>query len=412
MRHRIYDVGCFWFDHYAAPKISTPKTSFASEPMTRLPYRKDMSFFNSVPRTTDGKPLHVCNIKFEELSGELTDGVTTRPVAEISVNKGYCEIDANLLGRIRSVSSSVASRRREAMDNYVEKIHQDMDGNYTITIGSYAEREYLDSDNGNWSTFKLHGLEIIKEKKEETYSGSKTYVKVTHTYKVKVVDESVVPYAQFSCNVPWVKYAENIFRRGDVITVFVPHHKMPLLPSPSVLSVNPKVDQTFIPMMPRQRLQVITDFSKDKIDFKLDSTSALLYCGNESYGKNKNIGEDVFCHYFECVKDPETQELVFVNSDNKAKTICVPVLDNDTGHKRYPVIIDPVKSSMIYRNNIDGFILRSFKTIKLRIDKECPLQPIYIIEKFEFSEVKLKIMKPRPFFILERADTSWVASCD
>lgn len=342
--------------------------------------------------------LRVYDISIEEIDEDLdlAKGLKTKALKEVSFTPALYR---------------VAPKSVPYFDKHLEGAEQDQDGNYVLTVDTYVLHDDVIGDEGLWTVFNLHGLILINIGTNYNANGSKKYIKASQKFKVAVVNHDCVPYMQLVCNARRAKYAESWFKEGDVVTLFVKHHKMPTLPSPPLISIQPKAEQTFIPMLPKQKLQIITDLSQSEVEWRLDGDSALLYRNRLTIGMDfsRRIGTNVVCDYFEYVRDAESQELVFINSrsENRSKTVCVPVLGSCRG--RYPIIFDPVKTCVIYSHNIDGFILRSKSYTPLTIDKECSLMPVYSSEGLDYCETKVKVTKTKPCFILERQGNKWFA---
>lgn len=356
------------------------------------------------PDFTPVKTPQVCSVEFEDLGEDLLDGVTTKTIKEVK------EFSPPIYrGRGFNPSPSFSFGKE------VEDTTQDPDGNHTLKVdGFLSEQDMPRWGQGVWSLFHLNGLSLLDSHFCRVMSGSQKYMKATQTYKVAVTNKDTVPYIQLLCNAKRVKYLGAWFKDGDVITLFVRHHFMPTLPSPPIISIQPRAEQTFVPLLPKQRLQIITDASKADLEFRFGADSALLYEGRQEIDRERasRLGSNVRCDFFECVRPAEQQELVFINGKmlgEKFKTISVPVLSRATKDKRYPVIIDPVRTSVLVANNIDGFILRSNRKIDLRVDQGVGVKPIYSMEKEDYNETKVSITsKQQPFFVLERVNNQWV----
>ena len=352
------------------------------------------------PAKEDENKVRIAEIAFEELEddADLAKGLKTKALKEVSF--------------IPTVYR-VAPKADTYFSKSLDVAEQDEHGNYVLTVDTYCKKDDVIDDDILWTVFNIQGLIMVNITSSKVLNSNHKFFKVSQKIKVAVVNQNCVPYLQLICNARRVKYAESWFREGDVITLFVQHQKMPKVPSPPILSIQPKAEQTFVPMLPKQKLQVITDLSQSELEWRLDGDSALIYHGRQEIGMDfaRRIGTNVVCDFFECVKDTQTQELIFVNSrnENRSKTICVPVIAYGVGNRRYPVIFDPVKTSAIYAHNISGFILRSKSHVPLRIDKDCPLLPIYSMDGRDYCETKVKLTKFQPYFILERQGNQWFA---
>jgi hypothetical protein len=382
-----------------------PKKTYPLIPISPCDVSRQISIIDA--EYEEKKTPRVYEVVFEELDGDLMSGVKTKPLKEVNFTP--------------PIYQGVGSRRRSPQPHFEVSVNdssQDKDGNYIISVGSYVyAKDLKGQDDGAWSIFCLRGLSLLDLQITRFGNGDQKYLKITQVYKLSVEDRTIVPYIQLACNASRVKYLGAWYEEGQVITLFVSHHFMPKVPSPALISIQPKADQTFVPLMPKQKLQIITDISQVSLEFNLKADSAIFHTGMEviTDQRARNLGGNIRCDFFECVKDPETQELVFVNSktENKFRTITVPVVCQTASQRRYPVIIDPIRDCVIHSHNIDGFIMRGYKKFNIQTDKECPLQLVYALERDGYCEIKVKLTKPQPYFRLEKTGNSdWIAKID
>jgi len=369
------------------------------ETFSCLPVEKTSTALSVIEIKPD-KVLRVAEIQIEDIGDDLMADVKTKSFNEISTVSKW------------DSSNSYRSNKAESM-YFDNDINQDKEGNQTIEVDSYL----LESDMprwgaGVWSLFSLHGLSLMDSHICRVLNGSKRYIKVCHTFKVRVNDKDTAPYIQLMCNAQRVKYLSGIFKDGDIITLFVRHDFMPRLPSPPIISIQPHAEQTFVPLLPKQRLQIITDGSQSELEFRFGVDSSLRFMGRQEIDRerSKKLGSNIRCDFFECLSSPKTQELVFVNGklEQKSKTVSIPMMARVAKDKRFPVIVDPVRKSVIYASNIDGFILRSHRNIDLKVEPGVGIRLVYKMEKDDYNETKVAIIKPQPFFVLERIGAHWL----
>lgn len=342
----------------------------------------------------DKKSPQIAEVTFEDLGDDLMDGVKTKSVKQVNFTPPLYRIP----------SKSAPFFHQEVNDSTI-----DASGNPCIDVDSFVNvNDMPDDDKGVWSVFHRHGLSIIDTKCYNITNGSCKYVKIGQHFKLSLDKDAagqprhIVPYLQLICRAKRAKYLGQYYDRDSVITLFVKHHWMPNVPSPALLSVRPQAEQTYVPLMPKQKLQVITD---TKLDYNLDADSSIRYVG----GHNVELPDvSVLCQYFECIRDPQTQELIFVNSHGLCKTIHVPGVKITAKRGRYPCIMDPVKTSVILAHNIDGFCLRFHRKTHIKIANDCPLKLVYTIDRKDYWETKIRITKPQTCFRLERVKDNWV----
>lgn len=349
----------------------------------------------------------VCEVSFEELDSDLMAGVKTKPFKSVDFTPSIYKV-----GR----------RELQSFDAAINDSIKDEDGNHIISVVSFVAESDLKKSEGAWSIFCLRGLSLL-DLSLSKFGSEQKYLKVTQTYKLAVEDRSIIPYLQLACNVKRAKYLDQWYEEGQVITLFVSYHFMPKLPTPALISVQPKADVTFVPMMPKQKLQVITNTSKSKLEFTFDHDSSLNHNSFEvvTDQRAKSFGGNVRCDFFECVKTSKTQESIFVNSRGKCQIVTIPTIQ-ETTNKRYAVIkfnYVIIQNCIVYSHNIDGFIMKSSKIFNLIIDKNCPLSLVYVLQKTmadsaTFCEIKVKLTESRPYFRLEKISDSenWIAKTD
>jgi hypothetical protein len=246
------------------------------------------------------------------------------------------------------------------------------------------------------------GLAIIDQSICKVTNSSQQFCKLEQTYVAKVTDAAVVPYMQLVCNAARAKYLGQWYKRGDIITLFVKHSMMPSVPDPALLTIMPSDESAIVPMLPKQKLQIITAEKDSVVVFEPGQSLKYSY-GATMGGQAKNIGRYVKCDYLECVKPPECSEVVKIYNCNEiTKTISIPEISHTVnGNKKFPIIYDPQGRVVIRNNNIDGFIVRSRQAFSLSINGDCPAKLEYKMTRPPFHETKVKIKEYHPIFILE-----------
>lgn len=326
------------------------------------------------------KVPRIAKVSIEEVGGDLCAGAKTRNLKDVDFRPSVY--------RTKDVETVTSA-----------------DGNHVVTLESFCRIGDVDGNN-LWGVFKRQGLLLLKDTYRQTANSNNNYVKVYQSFHVSVTQNTCVPYIQFVCEAKRVKYQGCWFHQGDIITIVVRHKNMPKGSDPRIISVRPRTECAYVVMVPKYKLQIITDQSLARLEFNGDTSSSLFYHGQELIDSEYAEKFHVRCDLFECMTVPRVQELFFVNSrsNNTCKVICIPAFFGD-----YPLLIDPMKTCMLYMGDTEGFLLRSRKHMQFTVENNCPLRAVYTVDRNDYCETKVKVTKPQPFFILERAKQFWVA---
>lgn len=339
------------------------------------------------------RKLEVSKVEIEELDSDLASGARVRRMDEI-------EMDTSIFAHPHDIY----------YNKQLSCAEKSKDGCRIISFESLVRWEDLPNHQyAPWQVFYSYGVSIIAswtcvEKVDKKF-------RCTQKFKIKIEKSITVPYIQLYCNVLRLKYTENYFKSGDVITVFIRDKNSPMQPNPPVLTIVPKgvwSEQTYVHLQPKQRLQIVTNSNETDIDFT--HTDALIHLGTDKvYNpqctalKSRTIRAD----FFECAKQVRAAECIFINFPQikQWKAIIVPFMSRKDS--RYPVIVDPGQTTNICANNIDGFILRSYNHMSITIGKNCPVTIDYESASVDCYEAKININEFHPYFVLDRYEKSW-----
>lgn len=240
----------------------------------------------------------------------------------------------------------------------------------------------------------LHGLTLEKSSQSSILNGRGDFSKFNQSFVVKVCDK--LAYIQLICLSEKAKYMGNWHEKGDIITLFASRKDLPSLP---LICVQPRFEQTIVPLLPKQTLQIVTDQLAD-FDW-VNKTESFIYTGFENI-KSQN------CWFFECTNEITSAETIKLTTSRKSKLVCVPTMYSC--NSRCPLINDPMSSCLLYASNIDGFVMRNtFHTDFLKIDKNSPLKRVYSLSRKNYREIKVEITGPCSFITLEYKDNQWLA---
>lgn len=338
------------------------------------------------------KKIQLAEVQFEEISGDLTDGVVTKamrpPVATV----------------VRAYYRDVYFYK------HVDCGEKQDDGSVILTIESSVKCEDMVNIYEAWLVCHSYGLKVLETLPVRLENAAKIY-KCTQRFRVKITRHNTMPCFQMYCNVKKMKFMDSNFREGDIVSVFVRGNATPAIASPGVLTVSPKFKETYVPLQPKQRLQIVTHATDAKLTWTPNENSTLSYKGEDIiYNEhNKFLSlKKIKAHFFECLKPVVEAETILVDYPEKDRhyTIIVPV--NNRKNSRYPVIVNPENTFIVYAHNIDGFIIKNYNHRPVTVDKECPVRIQYAYSNKECYEVKIRIQKSHSYFTVERCEDSWL----
>lgn len=357
-------------------------------------YNEEISIASYGKKMTVNKPLikpTKSQIEIEELDSNLLSGVRLCPLTQAMSfeHKKYkpsgwpCVFYVNL-----------------KQENYTGH------NSFNFLIESFTKQD--DKLEQSWFPFTtnhIESCELVECYKVETKSNK--FQKIVHKFAVKHEDLTTgkkIPHIQFYCDAKFVKYMGGVFKEGDLITVVFKHKEYPLhWPSPPIITVVPTSEQTFIPMLSKQQLLLVVN-QNEIVDFKGHINSAITSIDVIDSDFNKQ------CHFFRCSKPTSSSEIIFIHSHKKKKAnkkVVIPFVEKEV---RYPIILNPINDSVIYSQNIDGFILRFWKESyhPVSISNGTPIKIAGTSETVQYIERKFEIEKRRPFFHLLKKEFSWV----
>src|SRR6185369_6761022 len=126
------------------------------------------------------------------------------------------------------------------------------------------------------------------------------------------IDNTVTPYVLFYCVPKKVKHHNSIYKRGDIISVVVKHPEYPLhWPNPPLMICQPVAEQTFIPLLAKQRLYLITNAKEQLIDFKANPSGTFKFLATKEADFDKEY------HVFNYNKASSATETIFVRQKSK-----------------------------------------------------------------------------------------------
>lgn len=345
------------------------------------------------------------------------------------------ELDGNLLSGVRICSLEGSSKAHKepkppawpcVFYTHINESNWLSENTFTMVLDSYVKEDedpkiiVKDVKKKSikperiWLPFTCQAIENITLSEAGVGDKGKKYRKVTQRFTVKLrppEDEKkpYVPYVQFYCGHE-CKHSGGMFKEENIITIVIKHPKYPLhWPSPPIITVVPTAEQTFIPMLPKQKMVLVTSKIDQIVDFKAHASSTIKPDGDIVTEHDKQ------CSYFNCTKPSPTSEIIFINQKttvmNKrkkgSKKVVIPFCEKEV---RFPVILNPLRDAVIYSQNIDGFILRFWKEsyLPVTILAGTPIRGVHTQENTQYFERRFEVEKRRPFFYLQKKDHSWV----
>lgn len=338
---------------------------------------KEISVANRVPQ--------VCSIEIEDIGSDLTDGVRLKPLKEVSFSPAIYSI--------KSKNERVLS-----------------DGGIVFEVESYLSADEMpELDQGVWKILDSNGGKL---EKSDYYiiTQSANYSKYYQKFILTPDNLKEKPcYFQLACTIDAVKVDGTWYKRGDVITLVA---KSSDLPNPSIITVIPREEQTFVPLLPRQRLQILTEQNWTQLIFNLNGNSPVVHLGYKTIDTSisRMINEKVRFDFFDCHKQIHEQEVFFVEEviKKRTKTIHLPVCFQSKD-SIFCLIEDPVGDSVIHSENINGFVLQSRRKFYLCNGDTQKFSIVYNKETPNgLNEIKIRLIEKQKAVILNKKGKDWV----
>jgi hypothetical protein len=283
---------------------------------------------------------------------------------------------------------------------------------FNLNLSSYTKDEDKIEPGDIWRPFITQDIEYCSpiEACFPKFLKDKKLHKAIQRFAVKLQSppdqvKAFVPWIQFHCNAKWTRYQDVVFKEGDIITAVIRHPKYLLhWPNPPIITVRPEMTQTYVPMLPKQKLVIVTSKREHIVDFKSHLNSNI-----EFHGSMDANDFEKQCSFFECLKPASSSEIVFINAKKKKdnKKVVIPFVEKEV---RCPVILNPLNNAVIHSQNIDGFVIRIWKESyhPISVQNGIPIRGVHTSENAQYIERRFEIEKRRPFFHLLKKDHSWV----
>ena len=354
---------------------------------------------------------------------------TTRPmgfvvVDEVKPSRSKVEIqellDDDLMANVRvSPLKRAVVKQEDKIDSWPMVFYTEPQENHWIEpnhfVLSMESQVLIDKEpitDEVWLPFSSQDVESFQLVNTERPTSGKKFQKIVSRYNVRLsesANRSKVPYVQFYCSPKMIKHHGNVYKRGDLITVIIKHPEYPLhWPSPPLITVKPSAEQTYIPMLSKQRLCLVTDSERHTVEYKPNAAGTIKLVGTMQADFSKE------CNIFNCSKPTSASEVIYVNSNSKSKKkkvrrVTIPMTEKDP---RCPILLNPTVDSVIYSTNIDGFVIRFWKSDyhPIVIMDPAPIRCVHTSENSQCFERRFEVDKRRPFFYLNRKDNAWVLS--
>lgn len=347
------------------------------------------------------RQFFISKVNIEEIGSDILEGVNLKPLVRPA--SFYTPIAERVIEHRQPPKSGVFFNKLCDKHNEVKK------GIYSIKMQSEAKFNDLMKSEA-WVPFNTEGLVNFAGRGSTITSTTTRWDRVTQQFEVSVEDKQQAPYVQFLCAGKTIKYNDTIFRRGDIITVFVKHPKYPDFPEPPLLTIIPENDQTYVRPRPGQLLQIVTP-DGTKVEFNKNLDSSIQSKGQKFIDcpeTHEIMDCALRCDYFKCISPAFNQETIFVRSDGTTRVVIIPYFDESDNA---PIIVNPMAKSTIYGYNLEAFTLRflahNYLPIKYQ-SSACMTSYSHMNESLGIYEVKVKVTEPRPFFTLTRHEENWI----
>lgn len=191
---------------------------------------------------------------------------------------------------------------------------------FSLSVESYIKDEDKIKPDEIWFPFTCQDVEscTLMEAIYPKWQKGKKYHKALQRFLVRLQvtrdEKPHVPYIQFHCGAKWARHTGAVFKEGDLITIVIRHPKYPLhWPNPPIITVLPTAEQTFVPMLPKQKMVIVTEAKEQSVDFKAHNNSTIRSDGTVDTEFSRQ------CNYFACTKPSHSSEIIFVNQKKKKK---------------------------------------------------------------------------------------------
>lgn len=206
------------------------------------------------------------------------------------------------------------------------------------------------TDHYAWAIFGYYNLSIDNVECLRQRESRITFVK--QKLSIKLIDNVDYGYFQMICIPERVYYDSCGFNKFDIITfmVYVNRKIGKKYISPLVITLNPKLDTTYVPLIPNQHLQLITanDVGIDFFDCGL--THVVNSDKSFNLGRN-NIQEKLKASTYVC--NQLSEGIAFTAGDF---AVVLPKLTNED-RGIFATILKPIGDAIIHAECIDGIHL-------------------------------------------------------
>ena len=229
---------------------------------------------------------------------------------------------------------------------------------FTLKLMSF----YSLKDSESWVFFSSSDT-VVNQYQSKTVRNPKGYTgdcMRLDKYRIHLHHKANMGHVQFIQSARGgARYSRNTYPWGTLLNLYIYRdysgglkHKC----YPSILPVVPLGRQSFVPLVPSQRMQLIVP-STYRVTFTPDEKTVppLRYTL-----KTRSNFSDFRLNHFDCVRPVEASpQLIFFeakDSPRQGSVIIPPIFPTD--HGDYAILHEPMDDVVIYCNNISGFILR------------------------------------------------------
>lgn len=257
----------------------------------------------------------------------------------------------------------------------------------------------LTNANNAWLRFEQHNVKVLASNSEiEVFNN---ILLCQQVYRIQILNNGDYAHLQLYSIPKVCRYDGEIYPDRSIMTFHI-YRTMEIreqMPEQPLLTVQPYEQQTFCPLVPGQRLQLITSL-QSKIN--TSNLKSLQLCG--SYYKTLFNRDVIKVTNLMCKKVlHHNSEVVFIHDKGRISSVIIPAVQSNNGELFFK-FVEPVQRGGIFCAHMAGFILLSSVT-----DCEwfCDGVAATINSCDESNETAVTFTKGQRYVTLDKIDDIW-----
>lgn len=331
-------------------------------------------------------------IEIEQIDTNNLSDIKTELLSKISANnKVFC------------VSESPIERcvfLYERFANFSNTVEFVDSRSFKLSIVSDLPAKHAKYDlvqNQAWMIFSKNNLNVLDRECKLYECHGSTYVIQRFHIQLNTFDKG---YIQFY-SIPQKLRSEGVFfNKHSLLHVSIYNDQKCMSLNPSLISVKPSKKTVYIPLLPKQKLQVISS-EKSNVVVSDDDVLKLTTTDKKSLCKGNVISSNIFT----CQKFIEKNITVTVKVKKQFRTMIIPGMVLSDNGDLYAVIDEPLQNCGIYCHNLAGIMISNGRTKKNQLEwlyDDCVAR----ISKNDFGVV-IVFTNKQEYVTLSKSDEHW-----